>query len=324
MDAGHAYTDDEIERLEKRINEAYSQAYTELQAKQSEFLREYEALRQEQLALLEEGTITKAQFNANMTRSMQTEKWYKQMVSTYADQLTCTDQIAAGMINGSLSNVFAENMDFGTYQVEEGSGVNTMYTLTDAQTVTNLIKDEPNLLPTLEIDGNKATRWHKQTVTSAITQSVLQGESVDKAAKRLQSVVGMSASAARTNARTALNSAQNSGRQKSYERAQSLGLEFKKMWLATADGRTRSSHRVADGQTVGVNEMFEVGSSKMEHPGDAQNGRPEELYNCRCTVVAVFSDEQRENLLGIRDETSDLLKGQSYDEWKKLRTTNGR
>lgn len=142
-------------------------------------------------------------------------------------------------------------------------------------------------------------------------QGVLQGESVKKIAKRLQSVTNMNEASAVRNARTYITGAENRGRIDSYKYAESIGIEIENTWLATMDGRTRDSHRHLDGMSVKIGEQFPNG---CEYPGDP-DGPDEEIYNCRCTLIAnvknyKISDEDFLNRkLGGMDE-------KSYDEWK--------
>jgi hypothetical protein len=76
--------------------------------------------------------------------------------------------------------------------------------------------------------------------------------------------------------------AENKGRQDSYARAEADGIILQKEWLATNDGRTRHSHAMLDGAIVDQDKKFDNG---LMYPGDP-SGRPEEVYNCRCTLVA--------------------------------------
>ncbi|MGW1838566.1 phage minor head protein [Streptomyces sp. NPDC002067] len=62
------------------------------------------------------------------------------------------------------------------------------------------------------------------------------------------------------------------------------GRRWMKRWLATADDRTRATHRAADGQTVPLAEQFTVGHAHIQFPGDPR-GRPAgEVINCRCSM----------------------------------------
>lgn len=67
---------------------------------------------------------------------------------------------------------------------------------------------------------------------------------------------------------------------------QALTLEgvATKVWLSTGDGRTRPTHRAADGQEVGIAKKFAVGTARLEFPGDP-SGPIDEIGNCRCAMI---------------------------------------
>jgi len=62
-----------------------------------------------------------------------------------------------------------------------------------------------------------------------------------------------------------------------------------KRWVSTNDERTRSSHAIANGQTVDMSENFIVGGSEMGFAGDSKGGA-KNVINCRCVIV--YADEQ--------------------------------
>ena len=105
---------------------------------------------------------------------------------------------------------------------------------------------------------------------------------MDKIAKRLRNVQEMNKTQAIRSARTIVTGAENKGRQDSYARAEADGIILQKEWVSTNDGRTRHSHAMLDGAIVDQDKKFENG---LMYPGDP-SGRPEEVYNCRCTLVA--------------------------------------
>lgn len=81
-------------------------------------------------------------------------------------------------------------------------------------------------------------------------------------------------------ARTEVVGASNVG---SLEGAKSLNMPMKKSWLATRDGRARDTHLAADGQTVMLEEQFNINGNMMDIPGG--QGPAEEVINCRCSVT---------------------------------------
>lgn len=99
---------------------------------------------------------------------------------------------------------------------------------------------------------------------------------------RIASDVGGISRATRI-ARTEVISASNLG---SIEGARATGLPLNKTWLATPGNRTRDTHATADGQTVSMDELFDVGGSLLDFPGDwSNNADVSETVNCRCTVT---------------------------------------
>jgi uncharacterized protein with gpF-like domain len=64
-----------------------------------------------------------------------------------------------------------------------------------------------------------------------------------------------------------------------------------KQWWTAGDLRVRKSHKNVDGQTKPYDEPFKVGNSLMMRPGDGSLGAgPEELCNCRCSILYLTED----------------------------------
>lgn len=86
-----------------------------------------------------------------------------------------------------------------------------------------------------------------------------------------------------TIARTESTAAANKGASIGNEDAD---YETNKRWLAVMDRNTRPDHVEANGQIVGNNDMFVVGSSLCLYPGDLTLPAAE-CINCRCCVAYV-------------------------------------
>jgi uncharacterized protein with gpF-like domain len=88
-------------------------------------------------------------------------------------------------------------------------------------------------------------------------------------------------------ARTEMHAAANYA---SVAAAADTGLTLNKVWTATGDDRTREAHQEADGQSVPLDEPFDVDGEDVDQPGD---GSAENSVNCRCCVVfEQVSDEE--------------------------------
>ena len=306
-DAAHRWTDRQLSKLERAISKEYRHSLKEIRAVQSKFMSDYESQLKRMRADLAAGKIQQSTIDDWLRSKAVTDRRLSEMAESLSKVANDTNKAAIAIINGSTSSIFAENMNWATYQIEKGTSINTAFTLQDKWTVEALLKDDPTLLPKKAIDDAKDMAWNQRKFTSAITQGVLQGESIPKISKRLQGVMQMNHNSAIRNARTATTAAENLGRVNSYERAKDMGIDVKKEWVATLDGRTRHSHRMLDGVAVENDEKFGNG---CRFPGDP-SGPAWEVYNCRCTLVAKLpdvdtSDARRNSKLG----------DMSYEEWK--------
>jgi len=157
---------------------------------------------------------------------------------------------------------------------------NITFKLVDKSTVERLRRKGDITLPRKKLDVAKDERWNTKLLNSKVMQGILNGDSMDKIANSIIDVVGNNEVAARRNARTMVTGAENAGRLDSYSNLADQGVVQKKVWIATADDRTRESHLEMDGEEVDINEEF---SNGLMYPGDPA-GDPEEVYNCRCSM----------------------------------------
>lgn len=315
-DPAHKETDKILRDMEKRLDEVYKQAYKEARQTADDFMKQFREMDKKKRQQVKDGKLDKAEYERWRRTQVFQGNRYHQMADTLAADMTHTNQIAASVINGYLPEVYAVNHNYGTYEIEKGSRINTQYTMYDKQTVERLIRDNPDLLPRkAAVNVPKDQLWNKKHINSAITQGILQGEAIDKIAQRLAATVtDMSHTSAIRNARTMTTSAQNGGRIDSYKRAESMGIKMLQVWMATLDDRTRHEHRQLDGQKRKVGEAFEVEGEKIFFPGDPA-AEPSLVWNCRCTLIGEvegvnynLSDvSQRDNKLG----------DMTYEEWKE-------
>lgn len=297
-------TDDRLEELEKKIAKEYSTARKELRERATKYFNSFYDRDDEMRAKVAAGKITQEEYTKWRAGVMMGGKRYDEMINDLTQTLVNADKAAMAMVKGSLADTFADNANYAAYEVERATGIDTSFTLYNKDAVSRLIKDNPDLLPQPRVKISEDRRWNAQHMTSALTQGILQGDSIGSIAKRLRSVTDMDRRAAVRNARTMTTNAENAGKMHSYERAKDMGIEGKQMWVATHDDRTRESHAMMDGETVDVGEKFSNGCA---FPGDPA-GDPSEVYNCRCSLVFVskYSTAGR-----------DYRENESYQEWRK-------
>jgi hypothetical protein len=133
-------------------------------------------------------------------------------------------------------------------------------------------------------------------VAGEVAKGVNLGESIPKLAARVDSVLSTTGSERWPNratvvARTETIGALNAGRADAFRVvADDSDEELFNFWLATDDNRTRHSHNEAEGQRVPVGTPFQVGGHELRFPGDPL-GPPQEVIQCRCTLLLVDADE---------------------------------
>ena len=192
----------------------------------------------------------------------------------------------------------------------------------DEQTVRRLIVENPEVMP--YYPPEKALKrgidlaYGKKQISASVTSSILQGKSIPRIAKDLQTrMPEMNKSSAIRTARTAVTGAQNAGRMDSYVAAEKMGIKVRKEWLATLDGRTRHSHAVLDGERVDNEKKF---SNGCMFPGDP-NGPAAEVYNCRCTLIAAVDGIDTSN--GLRRDRYGILPDMTFAQWQNSKRGEG-
>ena len=289
-DKAHYQTDLKLEEMEKRLSAIYSRAEKEIGERWKEYLVESQAevdkLQKAYETAKKSGDakgIRKAGITLSRAKKDRTlmDSRFKALTETTAAQLANVNKTALAYVNGELPEVYSINYNALSESVDGLGGYS--FALVDADTVKNLATTDKSLLPFKELDERKDIRWNVKKMNAEVLQGILQGEPMDRIAGRLSNVIGMDWTAAIRNARTMVTGAENKGRQDSYARATADGIVLQKEWIATNDSRTRHSHAILDGAVVDQDKKFNNG---LMYPGDP-NGRPEELWNCRCSMAAV-------------------------------------
>lgn len=319
MDVGQIETEKLIALMMKEVKDIYTEAREGVKAKFIKFNVDFARKDIIKQRLLTSEKITQQEYIEWRTNQTIMSKRWKKQLDVLSTDLTNAQQIATSIIRGYMPEAYAMGHNYGTFQVENITGIDTSYTLYDRQTVEKLIREKPKLLPDLkpqsktakDIAAGKIKKWEEKQIQSVCLQGILQGESVPKIAERISDITLQDASATERYARTMTTGAENAGRVDSYHRAEEMGVELQQTWIATLDSRTRHSHRMMDGETVPVGKKF---SNGCKFPGDP-NGPAQEIWNCRCTLVTrIKGFEIDYKDLSLRNTSK--MEEKSYEEWK--------
>ena len=289
-DKAHRLTDEKLEEMEKRLSAIYSRAEKEIQKTADEYFSKFAKQDESKRKLLEQGKITEDEYTKWRKGKVMYGKRFSEMKEQCAKQLLNVNQNALAYVNGELPEVYAINYNALAGSVDGVGGYS--FTLVDADTVRNLAVTDTSLLPYKEIDPAKDIPWNMKKINAETLQGILQGESMDKIAKRILSVQKMNEEAAIRSARTIVTNAECKGRQDSYQRAKDDGIILRKYWLATYDKRARDWHKEAgnkynEDNAIEIDEFFVVDGEDMLHPGDSEHGAGgHNIYNCRCSIAS--------------------------------------
>lgn len=341
-DAGHEMAEEALKLLEREYARIYSKAVREMREKQRKALKNFDAERSMRLKALDDSDeVALNAYKAWLASEVAGQAWMAEMVDMLSASALAANVKAADALNDMLPAVFAENANWAAFTIDKAAKVDTAFTLVDDDTVRGLVAGRVGRAAThgelvqevtipAEVrrrsamigrplpDTRKDMRWNRQKFKSAITQGILQGESIPKIVKRTEGIFGGNMAAAIRAARTATTCAENAGRISSYERAEEMGIEMVQEWVATMDDRTRESHRILDGVQVGVGESWETENGPIAYPGDPA-ADPADTWNCRCSVrgrVKGFDGEKP-------DRWDNLPSGITYEEWKAGKNADG-
>ena len=282
-DKAHVLTDEKLEEMEKRLSAIYSRAEKEIQQTADEYFSKFSKQDEDKRKLLEQGKITEEEYTKWRKGKVMYGKRFTEMKEQCAKQLLNVNQTALAYVNGELPEVYAINYNAIESAVNGVGGYS--FTLVDADTVRNLAVTDKSLLPYKELDPAKDIPWNMKKINAETLQGILQGESMDKIAKRLRNVQEMNRTQAIRSARTIVTGAENKGRQDSYKRAEEDGIVMKREWIATNDSRTRHWHAELDGVEVDIDEPWVNEFGEIMFPGDT-SADPANTYNCRCSMAA--------------------------------------
>lgn len=275
MDAGRRYADEVLKRIEEQIGDGITSEYAEKKIK--EYLNRHKADIEKMQQAVKDGEITRSEYYRWIDRVLLRGKEWNKVREDIAEDYT--EQMARTIVGiGALIKlVYVYNRNYTSYTIEQA--VRKIGKKIDIKRV----KNNPKSILPKSGSASKNKFWHRQRLQMVIRNGMRKGESIDKIAKRVHRVTGMDRVAATRTARTAVTSAESRARIDSMYDAQKIGVHMMKRWYAVKDERTRTSHRILDGETVPLDQKF---SNGLMRPADP-DGDPSEVYNCRCRLLGV-------------------------------------
>lgn len=155
------------------------------------------------------------------------------------------------------------------------------------------------LIREVELQSEFVNRTTQETINELVTEANNEGLDFEELGERISDrFQDWERWRADMHGRTAGTASFEGGQLDSFEMA---GVP-KEFWLTQRDSRVRGrvpgryadarfDHWEADGQTVAIDEPFEVSGEALKHPGDP-SGSPGNIIHCRCTQVPQLEQEE--------------------------------
>lgn len=326
----HKEADKKLKILEKLLSKFYSKVDNSTQKILLTHLKKFEKSDKKLKFLFDKGKITKSEYETQRWQLFCGNNKWSKVKETIAKKFTSAKQKAVDLIHSVLPSIFSASKNRTAYEVEKKTKVDTKAILETEKTAKKKLREpleaakkateqkvlkakkeaekanKPIIPKENPVDVKKETKWNKQQIDSVVMQGIKNGDDIPTMAKNLSKVTDMNYKTAVRYARTKTTEVENAGVLESLKNAADMGIEVKKQWMATIDGRTRHTHAVIDKEVKQLDEPF---SNGCRYPGD-MSAPPKEVWNCRCTMVGKIAGIDTSGA-----ERFERIGSMSYEEW---------
>ena len=281
VDKAHLLTDKKLEQMEKRLSAIYSDVGKTVQKKLVDYAKTIEERSAELLKDVEsaesdtEKNKAKAAY-ARFYRQVVKSKEFLLLSASVSDDLYKANVAASSYINSQTPSIYALNYNYINAEMARDIDGFTPQEITDTEA------EKYSGYTQQTVDKKKDTAWNK----SNLKKSVLAGSLLLLGAYAIMKRSANSAVEKNRNSAYRQNidmggDAETKARYDGLLRSEAMGNKHTKIWKTAGDNRVRDSHAAIDGEEVDINALFSNGLKRPKDP----NGRPEEVYNCRCTIL---------------------------------------
>lgn len=281
-DKAHILTDKKLEEMERRLSAIYSASHKKIQSKMLKFAKGIDGKASELLKAIKEAKTEaeqKAAKNAYLQyfkKEVVKSKAFKDLSAEIALDLFNTNTQVSAYINSQTPEIYALNYNWINEQLAKD--------IPDfvSQQITSKEADEYGDLTKQTVSKSKDTKWNEGNIKKSVIVGatlLLGADAVMKRSSKL-TVDKNRNSAYRQNIDMG-GDAETKARYDGLLRSDAMGYKHTKIWRSAGDNRVRDSHAHLDGTEIDIDGTFSNGLKRPKDP----NGRPEEVCNCRCTLL---------------------------------------
>ena len=284
--------------MEKEMARAYKDALIEVDAKLTKLYRKYS----------QSGSLT---FN-EMSKYDRLKNMLKDINGAYNKATNQSRDITIKTMTGITKDGYYKS----GWIFETESGMSLNFRLLPKKAIEEIVLNPQSGLDVIKtFSKNKIGGIFK--IRQAITQGLIQGESVRKMADRIKDQFEKGYSDAERVIRTEGLRVYETAKLKAFDKAEAGGLKLKRRWIAGIDDRTRSAHISMNGTFADKNNKFVLVAgigAGQKVDGPHLTGIASQDINCRCTTVAEPDNEEA---------FDDKKRNEDYLEWLKINNIKG-
>ncbi|WP_027633068.1 phage minor head protein [Clostridium hydrogeniformans] len=218
-------------------------------------------------------------------------------------------------INTHAFKMYEENYFGLFYELESSYNLNLSFSMLNEDYIRKSIEYPIEGLKLSERLYAKHLHDLKLRVKACLHDTMINDKGYRVMAKKLSEISGADYKQSLRIAITEGNRLRSLAREDSYQEANNLGIDLKKKWVSTLSKKTRPSHQRLDGQTVLIDEEFEIDGNKAPQP--RLFGVASEDIHCKCDTVVVVDGISPE--LRRDNENKKTISYTNYDEWSNNR-----
>lgn len=330
-DKAHILTDEKLEQMERHLSAIYSRVEKAVQKKMADYAKTINEKSAELLQAYKDAETEDEKRKAKKAyirfyRQVVKSKEFVSLSADVADNLYKANVEASAYINSQTPSIYALNYNY--INSEMAKDIDGFI----PQEITDIEAEKYSGYTQQTVDRKKDTDWNKDNLKKSVLAGSLLLLGADAIMKRSAKLTVEKNRNSATMHKSGMGTdAENKARLDGMYRAEDMGNEITKVWIATLDNRTRHSHASLDGSEIPLDDTFDNG---LERPRDP-NGDPAEICNCRCSLrygVGQSKGKTRSSRSGdvtgsykksssFKGTTSEEIANMSYKEWVQWRAT---
>ena len=290
--------DNLVKKAEKRIDQVYVKRLKNILSEIAGMYAKYE----------KDGVLSMADMSKFNRLQKSMDKIIGELIKTYNEAYGITQ---TAMEEQYLEAYFRQAY-LAEFEAQQKLGFGSIPKQTVEAALTNPI--EHLTLPAI-MDRNRRQVIYK--IQQEITEGLIAGESYQKIAKRLTDRLDIDKRKSQLVARTETGRAQSKGKEDSYLQAKKYA-DVVKVWDASLDSRTRTTHRHLDGKQADEEGLFYSSGASAPQPRMFNIAR--EDIQCRCaTRIQVNGREPSVRRARLEDGSTKVIPWMDYKEWQESR-----